>query len=151
MRKIICLLLALFMIFTSIFSLTSCGSNEKIYLTLENYEQYLDVSASYYGEDRIWSIQFSQYCYENIVNRATITSKLPSAKFYDCIIKVRVIGEYYYTAYDKKTTYQIIKIPLNISGNGSDSKIENVYNENAHDIKNKGYEIVSVSGYIIVD
>ena len=50
-----------------------------------------------------------------------------------------------------KTTDETVKVTLSIGGSGSGSKIENVYNDNAHDIRGKGYEVISVSGYVIVD
>ncbi len=157
MKKTISLLLAMLLLLTSMLSLASCGSNNdsdndnKIYLTLQNYEQYLDVSARYYGEDGRWSSLFSRYNYGSVVSSATVTSTSSFVKFYNCVIEVRIVGEYYYTASSKKTTDETIKVTLSIGGSGSGSKIENVYNDNAHDIKGKGYEVISVSGYVVVD
>ena len=152
MKKTISLLLVMLLLFTLMLNLASCGSNDnKIYLTLDNYEQYLEVSAKYYGEDADWNTLFYRYDYSSVVSSATVTSTSSFVKFYDCVIEVRIVGEYYYTAHDKKTTDETIKVTLSIGGSGSGSKIENVHNDNAHDIKGRGYEVVSVSGYVIVD
>ncbi len=164
MKKTLSLLLAMLLVLSSMLALASCGSesgsnddnkssndDNKIYLSLENYEQYLDVSARYYGEDGRWSSLFSRYNYGRIVSSVTTASTSSFVKFYNCVIEVRIVGEYYYTAYDKKRTDETIKVTLSIGGSGSGSKIENVHNGNAHDIKGMGYEVVSVSGYVIVD
>ena len=157
MKKTLSLFLAMLLVLSSMLTLASCGSesgfndDNKIYLSLENYEQYLNVSARYYGEDGRWSSLFSRYNYGSIVSSVTIASTSSFVKFYNCVIEVRIVGEYYYTAYDKKTTDETIKVTLSIGGSGSGSKIENVLNDNAHDIKGMGYEVVSVSGYVIVD
>ncbi len=152
----------LVLLFSFVLTFVSCASNgdsndkigsrdDRIELTLENYEQYIDVSARYYGEGGTWSSLFSRYDYKSVVSSATVTSTSTFVKFYNCSIKVRIVGEYYYTASSKKTTDETIEVSLSIGGSGRASKVENVSNANAHDIKGKGYEVVAVSGYVIVD
>ena len=159
MKKTISLLLAVLLLLTSILSLASCGSakdkkDNKIYLTLANYEQYLDVSARYYGDGATWSSLQKKYVYPQIVNSVSVTSTSSFVKFYDCVIEVKIVGQYSYT-YSKdydKTTSETIVITLSLGGTGSNSKTINTsLGSKAYDIVGRGYEVVSVSGYVIVD
>ena len=155
MKNKVCLLLTVMLILSSILAFAACGDDEpdsnKIALTLNNYEQYISISARYYGEEARWSSMFSRYNYGYVVSSATISSTSSFVKFYDCIIEVRIVGEYYYTHSDKLTTKEVLKISLSLGGTGSEKKVKTVSNGNAHDIKGIGYEVVSVKGYVVVE
>ncbi len=159
MKKTISLLLAAFLMFASIFSLFSCGSEggsegdseDKIYLTLENYEQYLDVSAKYYGEDGVWNSLGKDYYYNKIISSASVSSTSPLVKFYNCSITIKITGQYEYGRDTRNTTAEL-EMSLSLGGTGS-AKEDTVtsYSNSLHDIKGIGYEVVSVSGYVVVD
>lgn len=164
MKKTLSLLLAMLLVLSSMLTLASCGSesgfnddnkiDNKIYLTLENYEQYLDVNVRYYGENGRWSSLQSKYVYPQIVNSVSVTSTSSFVKFYGCSIKVRVVGQYSYT-YSKdydQTTDETIIVTLSLGGTGDDYKIiDTSKGSDAYDILGLGYEVISVSGYVIVD
>lgn len=156
MKKTLSLLLAMLLVLSSMLTLASCGSKDdnKIYLTLENYEQYLNVSAKYYGEGATWSSLQRKYVYPQIVNSVSVASTSSFVKFYDCVIEVKIVGQYSYT-YSKdydKTTSETITITLSLGGTGSNSKTINTsLGSKAYDIVGRGYEVISVSGYVIVD
>ena len=158
MKKIFSLLLAMLLVLSSMLTLASCGSvddsDDRINLTLDNYEQYLNVSASYYGEGATWSSLQRKYVYPQIVNSVSVASTSSFVKFYDCVIEVEIVGQYSYT-YSKdydKTTSETITITLSLGGTGSNSKTINTsLGSKAYDIVGRGYEVISVSGYVIVD
>jgi len=158
MKKTLSLLLAMLLVLSSMLALASCGSgsdsndeDNKIYLTLENYEQYLDVSAKYYGEDGVWNSLGKDYYYNKIISSASVSSTSPLVKFYNCSITIKITGQYEYGSDTKNTTAEL-KISLSLGGTGS-AKEDTVtrYSNTLHDIKGIGYEVVSVSGYVIVD
>ena len=159
MKKLVSLLLVTVSIISFSFSFYSCSSTEnkkqenaKIYLTLYNYEQYLDVSARMYGKNGNWNSLAKDYYYQYVTTLVEISSTSPLVKFYNCSISVRVVGNYYsggsYTNYSVDKT---LEIPLSLGGTGSKYIDTYVTFSNANNIVGKGYEVVSVSGYVVVD
>ena len=129
MKKTLSLFLAMLLVLSSVLALASCGSesgsnDNKIYLTLTNYEQYLDVSAKYYGENGRWSSIEKDYLYPQIKNSVSVTSTSSFVKFYNCVIEVKIVGQYTYilNKFCDKTTFETIKVTLSLGGTGSNSK-----------------------------
>lgn len=157
MKKIISLLLATILALSSLFTLASCNSkenskeNSKTYLTLSNYEQYLEVSAKYYGEDGDWNSIGKDYYYSKIISSASVSSTSSLAKFYDCSISIKITGKYKYGS-DTRNTSETLVINLSLGGTGSAKKnTVTSYSNHYYNIQGIGYEVVSVSGYVIVN
>ena len=158
MKKIISLLLALVLTLSLTLIFTSCDTsgedNSKINLTLDNFEQYLTVSAKMHGTDGWWNSSWSEYRYEYITTSVEIASVSPLIKFYNCSVTIRVEGTWQYKAEsDIRNHSEVFEIPLNIGGSGSASN-DWKYFDNCDDHKNitgKSYQIVTVSGYVVID
>ena len=162
MKRIISLLMSVILALSSMFTLASCNpqgnskenaeEDSKIYLTLSNYEQYLNVSAKMYGKNGEWSSSAKDYYYEYVTTSVEISSTSPLVKFYNCSISVRVVGNYRrgleYTNYSVDNT---LVISLSLGGTGSNYRDTFVMFSNANNIVGKGYEVISVSGYVVVD
>lgn len=159
MKKVICVWLVVSILFSILF--TGCGSkpNEsKIELTLDNYEQYLNVSSRCYGEYGEWNSIDKHYTYQVVVSSADVTPTSPLLKFYDCTIEIEVFGMYQYDPdwlhHYVEYTDHTITIPLSIggSGSGTDSKRDSKWEEDGvHTIVCMGYQVKSISGYVVVD
>ena len=108
-RKVLSILLVSIMVGIFAISMTACGlfggnsnsnSNEnskndgRVYLTLDNYEQYLSVSARYFGQDASWSSSSSSYEYRYVVAQASVSSVASYLKFYECVVRVRIVGTF---------------------------------------------------------
>lgn len=154
MKKIISLLLATILLLSSLFALASCGGTEKesrINLTLSNYEVYLNVSAKLYGKNPHWNSLAGEYFYDYVTTSVEISPTTPLLKFYDCRISVRIVGSYYSGNSDMKNVNETLEVSLSLAGNGSNYKDQRITFSNANNITGRGYEVVSVSGYVIVD
>lgn len=149
MKRIISILISAVII---ILCFSSCGStnqnddnSDKTKLTLENYNDYISISAKYGPK----SYNYTTDIGENITCSASVESASASIKFYNCVIKVRIKGSYKdLLGGDKVTTDDILEIKLNIGGTGNASKVVESY---GYDIKGLGYDVISVSGYIDID
>lgn len=155
MKKTICLLLVVLLTISTLLIFTSCvddpddskTNDNKIYLTLDNYDQYIKVSARFYGEGMHWNSFFSRYDYNYIVASAEISSTHPSIKFYGCKVEIKISGEYRTSSLNQVNP--VLEISLSLGGTGSDYKQYTA--GNGRDIKGHGYSVVSVSGYVIVE
>ena len=161
MKKIVSLLLAVILVLSSMLAFTSCSSegkskedkeDSKIYLTLSNYEEYLKVGARMYGKNGNWNSLAKDYYYQYVTTSVEISSTSPLVKFYNCSISVRVVGNYYSGAASNGnySVDETLKIQLSLGGTGSNYKDKYVTYSNANNIVGRGYEVVSVSGYVVV-
>ena len=156
MKRIISLLLILSMLLC--FALTGCDSSgenkenkeddNRIALTLDNYEQYLNVTAKYYGENgRYFN---GLYWYDDVVSYASVQSASTSLMFYDCVISVRIKGRHTNYRFSTKDTDHTITISLNIGGSGSGYAIDAPGGGGAKDFTGLGYQVVDVLGYVVI-
>ena len=153
MKKNISLLLVVMLILSTLFVFAGCVEDpappkeNKIYLTLDNYDQYISIAAKFYGEGMHWNSFFSRYDYSYVIASASVTSTHPSIKFYGCEIQIKISGQYRGSSLTQVSP--TLKISLSLGGTGSDSF---QYNPgNGREIKGHGYTVVSVSGYVIVE
>lgn len=149
MKKILSLWLAMILAFSSMLSLVSCGSNndEKINLTLSNYEDYISIdSARVYGTGSpTWSSYLSAYQYPNAEGSVSI-SGVYGYEYTDVVIDI-TIHFHYGDDYHEMP----ISVNLNKGGNGRGSNIEKLKGfgwANEWIQKHAYYEVTSVKGYV---
>lgn len=127
------------------------NNKNRVALTLDNYENYISIKCTFGGDPSTmhWNSLNSEYRYNAVKSEVAITSVASYLKFDNCIIKVKINGEYYYTASSKLTYSYDHTVNLSIGGTGASS---NSYKQsNCHKIKGIGYQVLSVSGYVIVE
>ena len=154
------------MIAVMIVTMCSCGNNNEIELTLDNYSDYLDVSVSWYGTGEKYflnnglkitsnyealvmvdsvgmSVEVSGVSTNFNYNDVTITLKIKGN--YNCYDFLNIDGPEY--TYDYES---ILTVDTNISGSGSNSDfIELSDHLVTHDYLISGeYEIIEISGTV---
>lgn len=165
MKKIIAILL----IISFALTLTSCGNKTK--LTLENFEEYLNITTICKGDGEhiIKTIDDADGTYiknadlfSDIVAKTSVEGASENFNYRDVIIKIRVIGTYkyffeFYNRYIgniKKDFSLEYEIKLNVSGDGSNASVFEIPegSEDKHFTINEAivYDvaIVSISGYV---
>ena len=159
MKKLLCVLLIISMLFCVLFSGCDSKSNEsKIELTLDNYEQYLTVSSKCYGELGEWNSIDDHFTYQYVVSEAEVAATSPLLKFYDCKIEIEVFGMYQYDPdwlhHYVEYTDHTITISLSIGGSGSDTEStrDSKWEEDGiHSIVCMGHRVKSITGYVVVE
>lgn len=134
----------------------SCGSGNQptthvVSLTTANYSQYLKVNARYYGGGSTWSYSVSGLSYEQRIFDVSVS---PAASYLEftgyCSMQVKIYGSYKGVAVNSDTYYEdaTLYVKLDIGGNGRASKYNG--NSSARDIKGVSYEVVSITGGVVV-
>ncbi|MBD5092582.1 MAG: hypothetical protein HDT36_04290 [Clostridiales bacterium] len=125
----------------------------KTYLTLLNYDQYLDISAECEGTgDRNNILSGSTWLYEKVRSRVDVSSTSTLVKFYECKVEVevKVLCKYKYVDPQIKIITNVISCNLDSNGNGFGSIIDLCTDNGVYGF---GFsllstEVISVSGYV---
>ena len=156
MKKTISIIVLCITIIFLLTMLAGCPNKDttkenKIALTLDNYKNYIDIKCTFAGDpsEIYWNNLNSEYRYNAVKSEVTITSVAPYLKFENCSVKIKIEGQYYYTATAKSTYSHDHTVALSMGGTGSSSY--SYKQSNCHDIKGRGYTVLSVSGYVIVE
>ena len=163
MKKIIVMLL----IISFALSLTSCGNKTK--LTLENFEEYLNITTickadgySTHGTIATVSGEFKRNAelFRSIISSTSVEGVSQNFNHRDIVIKISVIGTYKeyhetwdsskYSGGDDKDFSFEYEIKLNISGNGSNTSVHELTSIYRTTNESIVYDIaiVSISGYV---
>lgn len=147
-------------------SSSSTGSNysssqsNKIALTKDNINNYLEINATSYGSDSKTTSSYDTY-YQSVVSSVSISSTNSSFVFENCMVSIEIYGSIFagiYNNYDQSRNYTyttILSCKLNAGGGGSaktvdyPSDITNNPRYKCWKVNTKTYSVVSVSGYVI--
>lgn len=171
-RKIVLILVMLFIVVTMGMSLVACNgsgvdssssgannANKGTALTMSNYEDYLKISARFSG-DNAYYYGGGEYWHKNIIGSVSITPTSDRFDFTDAEITVKIAGVYYIVgdgglkSSSRERIYnENITVSLNLVGQGSAKKIVSItdtegFHDYAYAVSGLGYEVVSVSGYV---
>lgn len=143
--------------------LSSCvgnlSSSKDIELNLGNYDDYLEISASFGGErsTRYWASGFSEYWYPEVVGSVRVSAASRNFDYNNVEIYIRVIGEFNNDGVRRETNFdgkydEIIPVDLNIGGSGSGQVVVKVSSiaryQYAINPRGVGYEVVGVTGTV---
>lgn len=125
----------------------------KTYLTLLNYDQYLEITAECEGTgDRNNILTGSTWLYEKVRSRVDVASTSSLVKFYECKleVEVKVLCKYKYVDPQIKIITNVISCNLDSNGNGFGSIIDLCTDDGVYGF---GFsllstEVISVSGYV---
>lgn len=141
------------------------GSNgsKAISLTLDNYSQYLEISAKCYGTDsaKVYDEKGGYYSYQNIAYSAEVSPASVNLFFSNAEVVVKIYCEYQYlrsNSYAEKHD-ETLTVKLNIGGSGS--KLLNkptatdedvlLHAFGAYQVNGLYFEVVSVSGTVEIN
>ena len=155
MKKIVSMMLVAIMLF----SLVACtggtptnsnggnsSSNQTIKLTLDNYADYLTISANIYGDgNKSWSSYLSAYQYGEAKGTASV-SGISNYEYNDVTVKITI-----YFSYGNEEHDIPITVRLNKGGSGSGTGMYDFRNgpwANEWIQKYAYYEVTSISGSV---
>ena len=157
MKKNACLLLAILLIASTLLVFTACVEEpednkgdkpSKIYLTLENYTQYLEITAECRPRSPYNDLLWGESRYHDVVCTAKVSSTSTFVKFYECSIEMTIEG--YFWASWKRNIFEIVTVNLSLGGTGSITKT--ITDASAtDDMAIEECEVLSISGYVIVE
>ena len=168
MKKIIILL----SIGTMVFCLTACGKSKEIELTLENYDDYLNIDVSGHASGDMYGVSQSvrltdDYSalmfYGDIIGNAYVKGASTNFNYNDVKIKIKLSGEYESYKFDtymlgtfaqsENGTYEMIfELDTNISGDSEqvsdDFSLPDGYVTHDYLLYNKNVEVIEISGTV---
>lgn len=154
MKRIVAIILVAIMLL-SLVAFTGCTStgqtgdspsNNEIKLTLDNYSDYLTISANVYGDgNKTWSSYLSAYMYGEATGTARV-SGISNYEYNDVTVKITI-----YFSYGNEEHDIPITVRLNKGGSGSGTGMYDFRNgpwANDWIQKYAYYEVTSISGSV---
>ena len=167
-KKIIRIILAIFLCTTVIVSSTSCDfsvkggsasssntgtkTSNRITLTTSNCNYYLSVSARCYGDH----LDTSNYAYKSVTSSVSVEGASSRYEYIYVVVTIEVRGTAYLKKGGTKSFTHTIKCTLNASGRGGGTKTDSVLDLTRYSSMNlyatkvvcNTVRIVDISGYV---
>ena len=144
--KVVALIMAM-LIFTQVCGCSKQEEKQSIPLTLENYQDYLDivVSCNVTG-DGVKEDGYAFLWYKDIECNAVISGVSSNFNYNNVVVEIQIVGEASAIYGSDSEISETITVTCNVAGGGSESVISTLRKATYQKGINASYDVISVSG-----